>query len=172
MTLATKEVLSNEDEIDQILEDAKSGKTPVVFFNWKVFKACIIIIIQLEIVTFFAAFHIYDNPFHIFIDWAFFLKSQQVEIIPVIIAGMSAGSNIKIKRMREKLLEDNKLLIAEKDDEIKTQNESILELNKTIYEQKEVIFKLKIKLDDLAVTKQATEEAIKRAEDITSPPVK
>jgi hypothetical protein len=165
MALATKEVLNNEDEIDQILEDVKEGKKTVVLFNWKVFKACIIIIIQLEIITFFAAFSVYDNPFYVVIDWAFFLKSQQVEIIPVIIAGMSAGSNIKIKKMRDKLAEDNRQLIANKDQEIKDQNRQILALNTTIYQQKEELFKLKIRLDDLAATKAATEEAVKRAEE-------
>jgi len=166
MSLATKEIINNESDIEEYLEDVKDGKTPVVFINWKVVKACILIIIQLEVITFFASFHVYDSPFMVFVDWAFFLKSQQVEIVPVIIAGMSAGSNIKIQKMRDKIVTDNKAILEEKDHEIKVQTGQITNLNQTIWEQKEEIYKLKIRLDDLATTKSVTEEAIKRAEQL------
>ena len=164
MSLATKETINNDNEVEEILEEVKSGERKVIFFNKKVFKACILIIIQLEIVLFFACVNIENNPLVIEVDWGFFLQSQQIEIVPVVIAGMSSSSNMKIKKMRDSIVEQNAEVISKKDAEIKAQNDKILSMSGTIQEKNEQIWKLKIRLDDISKTRQVTQEALDRAQ--------
>jgi len=134
------------------IEDAEN---PIKMFNKKIFKACIIALIQLEIMIFFASLTILDD--FVYFDTTFWMRAQMLEILPVINAGFNATTNMKMRNIRNRMVSNNVQVIAKKDTQISAMHEQINTQNFIIETQQR-------RLDEQALLHEALTKATTVAE--------
>lgn len=145
----------NQDDFEDFLNNIEDKESPIKMFNMKIFKACLIALIQLEIMIFFASLTILDD--FIYFDTTFWMRAQMLEILPVINAGFNATTNMKMRNIRNRMVSNNVQIMAKKDTQITAMKEQIGTQNFIIETQQR-------RLDDQAMLHEALTKASTVAE--------